>query len=147
MILPLACPSDTKDRSPRRLGGGWFYLPTNMQYEILSNGNLRLIVGNPGELDVGTIEELLEGVTSYTDLCWIDPSICGDLTSAPMLAQLEYPEVAAESLPGNGYVDCGFWDNTHWAYRVHRRWGWMDYQIKDLVDELREKGEAILIAP
>lgn len=119
-----------------------------MQYEILSNGNLRLIADNPEELaDADTIEELLEQLISNSELDWIDPSICGDLTSAPILAQMDYTEVAVEALPGDGYVDCGFWDDQHFSYRVKRRWGWMDYAVKDLLEELRENGSATLTAP
>lgn len=119
-----------------------------MKHEILLNGNLRLIADNPEELaDADTIEEALESLLANTDLCWIDPSICGDLTDAPMLAMLDYPEAAVEALPGNGYVDCGYWDDKHWALRRALRWGWMDYAAKDLLEELKEHGEAILRAP
>ena len=119
-----------------------------MGCEILTNGNLRLIVDNPAALaDVDTIEEALEQLLANSDLCWIDPSVCGDLTSAPLLAGLVYPEQSYEALPGNGRVACGFWDGKHWSCRVAMRWGWMDYAVKDLLEELREHGEAILLAP
>jgi hypothetical protein len=119
-----------------------------MKYELLPNGNLRLSADNPEELaDADTIEEAMEHLLSSSDLCWIDPSICGDLTDAPMLAILDYPELPVEALPGRGYVDCGYWDGKHWSYRVARRWGWMDYAVKDLLEELKEQGEAVLLAP
>ncbi len=119
-----------------------------MRYEILPNGNLRLIADNPEELaDADTIEEALEHLLANSDLCWIDPSVCGDLTGAPILAILADHEEAVEALPGRGYVDCGFWDDRHWAYRVVQRWGWMDYAVKDLLTVLRERGEAVLLAP
>lgn len=119
-----------------------------MKYEILPNGNLRLIADNPEQLaDADTIEEALEPLLANSELDWIDPSVCGDLTAAPMLAMLDYTEAGVEALPGNGYVECGFWDDQHFSYRVKRRWGWMDYAVQDLLEELREQGEATLIAP
>lgn len=119
-----------------------------MRYEIVPNGNLLLSLTSSEELeDVETIEELLESLIANSELDWLDPSICGDLTDAPMLAVLDYPELPVEALPGRGYVDCGFWDNKHWGYRVAQRWGWMDYAVKDLLEEIREKRYAILIVP
>ena len=118
-----------------------------MQHKILPNGNLRLSA-DPEELaDADTIEEALEHLLANSDLCWIDPSICGDLTGAPILAVLDYPEQSYEALPGSGRVGCGFWDGKHWSYRVAQRWGWMSYAVKDLLEELKERGEAVLLAP
>jgi hypothetical protein len=119
-----------------------------MTYEILLNGNLRLTVDNREELeDAENIAELMERLIANSELDWICPSVCADLTDAPMFAVLDYPEQAYEALPGNGRVGCGFWDGKHWSRRVAMRWGWMDYAVKDLFDELREKGCAVLIAP
>jgi hypothetical protein len=119
-----------------------------MKHEILPNGNLRLIADNPEELtDADTIEEVLDTLLANSDLCWIDPFTCGDLTDAPILAILDYPEQAYEALPGNGRVGCGFWEGKHWSRRVAMRWGWMGYAVKDLLEELRARGEAILLAP
>ena len=119
-----------------------------MTYTTLPNGNLRLCTTQKDELaDVETASDAVDTLLANSDLCWISPTVCGDLTDAPILAILEYPEVPVEAEDGNGYVSCGRWDGQHWSCRVAHRWGWMEYATRDLADELLEKGEATLTAP
>jgi hypothetical protein len=117
-----------------------------VKYEILPNGNLRLTVDNREELeDAEDIEELMEDLIATSELDWICPSVCGDLTDAPMLAILNCEEEPVAASRGSGRVLTRRWQD--WSVAVTHRWGWMDYAVKDLFDELREKGCAVLIAP
>lgn len=119
-----------------------------MKYTILPNGNLRLSSTNEAELeDAESVSDAVDSLLANSDLCWLSPTVCGDLADAPILAILEYPEVPVEAVDGNGYVSCGRWDGQHWSYRVAHRWGWMGYAVSDLVEELLEKGEATLQIP
>lgn len=119
-----------------------------LKYEIVPNENLLLSLTSSKELeDAETIEELLESLVANSELDWLDPSICGDLTDAPMLAILDYCEQPLEAIPGNGRVAAGFWDGQAWSRQVLHRWGWMQYETKDLLEEIREKRCAILQSP
>lgn len=117
-----------------------------MTYNILEKGNLELVADDPGELEnAETIEELLERLLANSELQWLGPEVCGDLTDAPMLAILSYLDVEHEAVLGDGYVSAGCWDGKHWSYKVAQRWAWMDYQVSDLLEHLRKHGRAILV--
>ena len=67
------------------------------------------------------MHDQLEHITANSNLEWIDPSATGDLTSAPMLGIL-------------GKND-----------EVTERWAFMDYQVRSVLVDLRDKGEAVFI--
>ena len=71
-----------------------------------------------------TLHEWFEQLISNSDLDWIDPSETGDLTSAPMLA-------------------IRFHDNETETYAVLERWAFMDYQVRSVLEDLRDRGEAV----
>lgn len=68
--------------------------------------------------------EAMDYLTSNSELSWVDPSECGDLTDAPILG-----------IRGEEYVD------------VEERWGFMDYALRSFVTDLIESGKAVFIAP
>jgi hypothetical protein len=65
--------------------------------------------------------EWMSGWLARTDLDWIDPSETGDLTAAPMLARRD----------GDGMVTA--------------RWAFMDYQVRSVLEDLRDKGEVVFV--
>lgn len=58
------------------------------------------------------------------DFTWIDPSLTGDLTSAPMFAEVDYDD--------NGKI-----------VNVRRRWAFMDYQIISVLERLLDDRFAV----
>jgi hypothetical protein len=113
--------------------------------EILNNGNLKLTVNDAAALaDEDTIEAALEVMLSNSIFNWLDPSVCGDLTDAPMLAIISARTRDIDATPGSGYVAAGFWDGKPRAHRVTHRWAWMDYAVRDLLECLKTDGYAVL---
>ena len=66
----------------------------------------------------------LEPLTCNSDLEWINPADTGDLTDAPMLG-------------------IRFFNNETRKETVLERWAFMDYQVRSVLEDLRDKGEAI----
>jgi len=66
--------------------------------------------------------EALEGLMVSSDLEWIDASETGDLTDAPMIG------IRGES------------------GQVEARWAYMEYQVKSFLEDLLEKGKAVLVS-
>ena len=104
---------------------------------------------NPGYLSDRLQEiEFLMPLICNSELQWIYPEDTGDLTSAPMLGiwgeqgikgKTEFP-------PHYGFIYCGSDGENVFVAPIILRWAWMDYQVKALLQELLEKGEAILIS-
>lgn len=61
---------------------------------------------------------------SNADLEWINPSETGDLTSAPMLGIR----------------------NDQQPPEVIERWAFMDYQVRSVLEDLRDKGNAVFVS-
>ena len=54
-----------------------------MNYTILPNGNLRLQATNKAELsDAETVSDAVDTLLANSDLCWLSPAVCGDMTDA-----------------------------------------------------------------
>lgn len=68
--------------------------------------------------------DVLQELVANSDLDWIWPKECGDLTDAPIL----------------GYRD-------QEGRATGERWGFMDYQVRLFTDDLLEKGVAVFVAP
>lgn len=86
--------------------------------------------------------EFFESFIANNEFCWLGAEVCGDLTSAPILAILG----EEQELPENVEDNCGFVPSgMGTGHLVEERWGWMMYQIQSLQAELAEKGKAILI--
>lgn len=66
--------------------------------------------------------EVLEHLVCNSELDWVRPEECGDLTDAPML---------------------GIRDD---AGTVTERWGYMDYQVRSFVYDLLVNGEAVFVS-
>lgn len=70
--------------------------------------------------------DFLEPLTCNSDLEWINPADTGDLTDAPMLGIYERSERARND-------------------RILERWGFMDYQVRSVLEDLRDKGEVVFV--
>ncbi len=73
-----------------------------------------------GEFDSRAECEALESLIANSELDWIQPEECGDLTDAPIL---------------------GFRDKD--GKTTDARWGYMDYQIRSFIEDLIETGQAV----
>jgi len=73
-----------------------------------------------------TMVSFLESITCNSELDWIPEGETGDLTSAPMLGIRE-------------------WEPMKHEYVVLERWAWLDYQVRSLLEDLRDNGEAVLV--
>lgn len=108
-----------------------------MQYKI--DGNKLIITVDQEERDQLRLEkienedfqsddfmfEFLEPLICNSELNWVDPSITGDLTDAPMLGIFD---------PDNQE------DNV-----VLDRWAFMDYMVKSVIQELLDHGQVIFV--
>lgn len=66
--------------------------------------------------------EFFEDLTCNSELEWVDAQETGDLTDAPMLGiRNQDGEIVA-------------------------RWAFMDYQVKSVLDELKEKGHCVFVS-
>ena len=67
------------------------------------------------------MHDQLEHWTANSELEWIDPAQTGDLTSAPMVGILDKADQVAE------------------------RWAFMDYQVRSVLEDLRDRGAAVFV--
>jgi hypothetical protein len=101
----------------------------------------------PGFDSDQTMHEILETLVTNDAFEWIDPSVTGDLTSAPMLAILgdeqPGPDDTADAL-GTGLVPVGRWNyrgKLRCMYQpVLERYAFMSYQLTSPQRELAESG-------
>lgn len=73
------------------------------------------------------LTEVFERMVCNSELDWINPADTGDLTSAPMLG-------------------VQFFDNDKRETVILERWAFMDYQVRSVLEDLRDKGEAVFIS-
>ncbi len=93
--------------------------------------------------------DVFEQLTCNSELKWIAPETCGDLTEAPILGILGMEE---ELTAEQRKRDLGDWherlgNGVQWERPVVERWGYMSYQVRSVLDDLLDKGEAIFTAP
>jgi hypothetical protein len=80
--------------------------------------------GDPDQF--GTIQseiEALDSLIANSELDWIDPAECGDLTDAPILGIRDVDGVPLE------------------------RWGFMNYQVRTFLGDLIDDGRAVFTGP
>lgn len=90
--------------------------------------------------------DALESLIANSELDWIRPEEIAALTSAPILGfrgdETELPE-DIDSL--NVYITSSHDGKTYYA-PVTSAWGFMDYQVRSFLKELRDKGKAVFIS-
>ncbi len=98
------------------------------------------------------MHEAFEHLVCNSELRWIAPEICGDLTEAPILGITGEPEPRDESRDGDGAILAGRWPDEAgmartWVEPVIERFAFLDYQLRSPLLDLLEKGKAIFTAP
>ena len=92
--------------------------------------------------------DVFESMIANSELCWINPSDTGDLTDAPMLGILGEEGIKEHTvfLENYGLVETG--SDGHWtmACPILKRWAFMDYQVRSVLDDLLDKGKAVFIS-
>lgn len=84
--------------------------------------------------------DLFESFIGNSEFSWIQPEICGDLTSAPMLGILGEEE---DGEPEEGYLTTG----PNRREKVEERWGFMMYALVSVQSELANHGKVMFLAP
>jgi len=92
------------------------------------------------------MHDFLEPLTCNSELQWTDPAWIGDLTSAPMLGILGgYRPVTSGGLCPSGPY--GHKPAGPGRFQpILERWAFMDYQMRSVLEDLREKGESVFIS-
>ncbi len=72
-----------------------------------------------------TMYEFFEPLTCNSELAWVYPDETGDLTDAPMLGLM------------------GEWNG--WHQKIVERWAFMDYQVRSVLEDLRDNGECVFV--
>lgn len=93
-----------------------------------------------------TLCDAFEDLTCNSDLEWINPGNTGDLTDAPMLGILG--EVQPDDSGPFGAVLAGRWEDAAgvsrvWHHPIVARWAYMDYQVRNPLDDLLESGRVV----
>lgn len=96
--------------------------------------------------------DAFENLICNSELRWIAPEICGDLTDAPILGIMGEPEPRDISREGDGAIFCGRWPDKQgvarvWVEPVLERFAFTDYQLRSPLFDLLEKGQAVFTAP
>ena len=96
--------------------------------------------------------DAFEHLICNSELRWIYPEICGDLTDAPILGITGEPEPRDISREGDGAIFCGRWADKQgisrvWVEPVLERFAFMDYALRSPLFDLLEKGQAVFTAP
>ena len=74
------------------------------------------------------LADVFEHITANSNLEWIRPEETGDLTDAPMLGVCDYHKTRL----------CQ-------ERAVLMRWAFMDYQVRSVLEDLRDKGEVVFV--
>lgn len=94
--------------------------------------------------------DMLEHITCNSELEWIPEGTTGDLTSAPMLGILGEPEWRDSHRDNDGTILAGA-DYRRAAKCVSvqpvvERWAFMSYQVRSVLQDLRDCGEAVFVS-
>lgn len=92
------------------------------------------------------LHEFFDPLICNNEIDWITPENTGDLTSAPMVGILSEPEFKRHNLKTvqdhrNIIASCDTYGLM--VCHVTERWAFMDYQVRSVLEDLRDKGEAI----
>lgn len=88
------------------------------------------------------VPDWLEAMLSNCELQWVFPSETEDLTDCPMLGILG--EESTEKKGPYGVRFCGHWDGQDHYQPILERWGYMNYEVLDPMQELAQNGTIVL---
>lgn len=104
-----------------------------------------------GRAEWDALADAFERLTCNSDLQWIAPEVCGDLTDAPILGILGEDRWTGSHRNGDGTILVGGdgrrAPNHVSVCDVTERWAWMPYQVQSVLEVLRDTGEAVFTAP
>lgn len=94
-----------------------------------------------------SMHEFLEPLVGNTELQWISPADTGDLTDAPMLGILGEEGVRDHTVFAEnfGLVVTGCNGHNTMARPILARWAFMDYQVRSVLEDLRDTGKAVFV--
>lgn len=133
-----------------------------MNYTISDDRKQLTITATPDERAIlhrdediqsdAAMRDWLEPLTRNSELEWINPDETGDLTSAPMLGILGEDETASHlhkhyyAPEFYGWRHSGFNGEEATGQRILERWAYSPYQVRSVLEDLRDNGVAIFIA-
>lgn len=88
--------------------------------------------------------DFLGPLTCNSELEWINPADTGDLTDAPMLGILG-SAVRDDETP-RGYNGPKIYVGPGLVQPILERWAFMDYQVRSVLEDLRDNGECVFIS-
>lgn len=93
--------------------------------------------------------DVFEPLICNSELQWIAPEVCGDLTDAPILGIWgpERPGKGRDGDMGSGSILVTSGRDGFTVCDIDERWGFMSYALRSPLDDLIERGEAVFIAP
>jgi hypothetical protein len=93
------------------------------------------------------MHEAFERLIANSELEWILPEVCGDLTDAPILGVFGERRPSTREHDGDGEIIVGWYDGKTYVAPVLERWGYMDYCLQSPLVALRDTGKAVFTAP
>ena len=94
-----------------------------------------------------TMFDAFERLIANSELEWVSPEVCGDLTDAPIVGILGDEMPCADPDNGSGFVLSGHDGSDTLARPVLERWWFPAYQVQSVLAALRDTGQAIFTAP
>ena len=95
------------------------------------------------------LHDWLEPLLANSELVWVDPAETGDLTDAPLLGILgnEMTVLKCNQTVARhyGWVVTGRCRGKKLIQPILERWGFMDYQLRSPLEDLRDRSEADFI--
>ena len=104
--------------------------PDHLTLTITADDLERRAIAIYGDYSDDAMHDCFEHITCNSELEWIPGGETGDLTAAPMLGIRESSEQA---------------DKEHRDAEVLERWAFMDYQVRSVLEDLRDKGRAVFV--
>ena len=96
-----------------------------------------------------SMHDFLEPITCNSELEWLPEGATGDLTSAPMLGILGDDQMRMQGVPPSGpygIIETGFNGHADTFQPILERWAFMDYQVRSVLEDLRDRGEAVFVS-
>ncbi len=109
---------------------------------------LRKLTKETGIQSDNAMHVFFEPLICNSELQWIPEGTTGDLTTAPMIGITDSPRYLQdkESFPPHfGMIDCGNGEHGSEVQIILERWAFMDYQVRSVLEDLRDAGQAVFI--
>lgn len=97
------------------------------------------------------LHDAFERLIANSELEWIAPEVCGDLTDAPILGIWGPDKWVASHRDGDGTIlvgsDARRPVNPVNVCEIVERWAFMGYELRSPLHDLRDTGRAVFVAP